>query len=301
MSQRRNIIKFDIMRNSIKTLVLSFVLVLAAIPAFAQKQINITTRKDKVSDFKSKTTKVVLSGNSMSDEFLKEAMSSVWRISPYEFCTKEEYESLKTSDSYYYLMSIAGQSKKETEPGITFLTLLKGGKEAEGGLDEMIEVVTMPYCSAKFPSGREITYLPAILETMQDFTQKLLNSELKGATNPSFYNDLSKCKYKDIYFSQDDLSPEVTDEAIEKTFKKGMIVVDEDVADEKFSDSEDETVVSYIVCPTDAEIGSYCYKMLFDCNTHELYYFRKHKITAKAGAGFLLEDIKKIAGSKPGK
>lgn len=290
------------MTNSIKTLVITILMVIVSIPTFAQKQINITTRKDRVSDFKSKTTKVVLSGNAMSDEFLKGSMASLWRISPYEFCTKEEFESLKTNDSYYFLMNISGQAKKESEPGITFLTLVKGGKEASNGIQDMLEVVTMPYCSAKFPSGREITFLPAILETIQDFTQKMLNGELKAYTNPTYYNnDLPKSKYKVIVFSQDDLNSEVTDPMIEKTFKKDMIVVDEDAADEEFSNGGTQSVVSYIVCPSDAEEGSYCYKMLFDSNTHELFYYRKHKITSKVGPGFLLEDIKKIASSRPGK
>jgi hypothetical protein len=38
--------------------------------------------------------------------------------------------------------------------------------------------------------------------------------------------------------------------------------------------------------------------MLIDCESHQLYYFRKHKITKKAGAGFLIEDIKRISSAR---
>ena len=59
-----------------------------------------------------------------------------------------------------------------------------------------------------------------------------------------------------------------------------------------------DTVASFTVVPADAQVGSFCYKMLIDCESHQLYYFRKHKITKKAGAGFLIEDIKRIASAR---
>ena len=40
--------------------------------------------------------------------------------------------------------------------------------------------------------------------------------------------------------------------------------------------------------------GSYCYKMLINAETYEIYYFSRHKISKKFGAGFLPEDIKRI-------
>ena len=54
-------------------------------------------------------------------------------------------------------------------------------------------------------------------------------------------------------------------------------------------------LVSYVVAPASGKSGSYCYKMLIEPQTNTLYYFRKHKITKKAGPGFLAEDIRRIA------
>ena len=53
-------------------------------------------------------------------------------------------------------------------------------------------------------------------------------------------------------------------------------------------------LVSYVVAPTEALPGSYCYKMLINAETHEIYYYSRHKISKKYGAGFLPEDIKRI-------
>jgi hypothetical protein len=53
--------------------------------------------------------------------------------------------------------------------------------------------------------------------------------------------------------------------------------------------------VGYVVAPAIPDKGSYCYKMLFEADTHILYYYSKHKITAKKGVGFLPEDLKRMA------
>ena len=55
--------------------------------AFAQAQ--ITTKKEKVSDFTLKTMKVVLSGNEFIDQAVREAINNTWSLSPFEFCTHE--------------------------------------------------------------------------------------------------------------------------------------------------------------------------------------------------------------------
>jgi hypothetical protein len=58
------------------------------------------------------------------------------------------------------------------------------------------------------------------------------------------------------------------------------------------------TIVSYVIAPEDAASGSFCYKLLIDTYNHELYYFRKHRVSKKTGAGFLAEDIKRITASR---
>jgi hypothetical protein len=78
------------------------------------------------------------------------------------------------------------------------------------------------------------------------------------------------------------------------TDSEGITVTDEDDADSYMLDEVSGTLVSYVVAPSEPVKGSFCYKMLIDAQTHELYYYRKHKISPKAGAGFLPEDIERI-------
>ncbi|MGN0188471.1 MAG: hypothetical protein ACI395_03030, partial [Candidatus Cryptobacteroides sp.] len=134
------------------------IVTLLAVPVIMSAQAQITTKKVKLEDFSAKTTKIVLSGNPFLDTELEEAVKNVWEISPFEFCTLEEFTRLKGKEDYYFLMTVLGKFRKEAEPGLTMLSLVKGGKGAEKSLDKMLEVVTVPFCSAEFPSGREMVF-----------------------------------------------------------------------------------------------------------------------------------------------
>ena len=106
---------------------------LVAMPIFASAQAQIDTKKVKIGDFTQKITKVVLTGSAIYDGVLQDEVASRWRVSPYEFCSLEEFNSLKDSDKYYFLITTKGQFKKEVEPSLQFLTLVKGGSKATKG------------------------------------------------------------------------------------------------------------------------------------------------------------------------
>lgn len=282
---------------NIKRLTVFIAATLICTMSFAQAQIN--TKKVKIGDFTQKITKIVLTGNLFYDSTLEDEILARWRISPYEFCTLEEFEQLKGNDEYYFLLTIKGQFKKESEPGLQFLTLVKGGEKAEKGISAMLEVVSLPFASADSPSGRETVFFPAFIDILQEYTLKSLDRDLHAYSGLSNYSlALPKTKDMTIVFSEDDLSTEITEEIVNNYFVEGMIKTDEATADKYMTDSESNTVVSYVVAPTTAKAGSYCYKMLFDNQSHTLYYFRRHRINSGVGVGFLAEDIKRIASHR---
>lgn len=266
------------------------------LPVFAAAQAQINTKKVKIGDFTQKTTKIVLTGNMFYDSSLEDEIVARWRVTPYEFCTLEEFEELKGSEEYYFLLTTKGQFRKEAEPGLQFLTLVKGGAGTEGGINDMLEVVSLPIASADEPSGREIVFLPAFLDIIQNYALDSMEKDSNAYAGLSNYSlNLRKTKGLPIAFKQEDLSSEVTDEVRQLTFDDLMSVTDEDNADRLMSEGSDRTVVSYIAVPTDAVPGSYCYKMLIDNHTHMLYYFKKHRITKKTGPGFLAEDLRRLS------
>ena len=261
-------------------------------PLMAGAQAQITTKKVKLEDFTQKVTKVVLNGNPFYDTSFKDEVAARWRISPYEFCTLEEFEGLKGNDSYYFLILTQGQFRKETAPGLQFISLVKGGQGADKGIGDMLEVVSLPFASAEYPSGRELIFLPAFLDIIQNHTLEAMENDFNaygGLSNTA--QKLGKAGNIDIVISEDDLNSLVSEGM---TDSEGMIITDEDDADSYMLDEVSGTLVSYVVAPSEPVKGSFCYKMLIDAQTHELYYYRKHKISPKAGVGFLPEDIERI-------
>ena len=258
---------------------------------FAQAQ--IYTRKEKLKDITAKTTKIVLSGDEMLDEALKESVAASWTMAPYEFCTQQEFEQIKSSDKYYFLLVVKGQQRKESEPGIDLLTLVKGGEGANKSINDMLEVVTFPLRSANDPSGREFVLLPAFLTIMQNHAQNLTSSEVKAYSTLSA-EDTKKLSIKRIYFCKDDLAPQVDQRTIESLDEDIIVVEDEEDLDEVFNNGVYNAVISYVVAPTEPVDGSVCYKLLIGADNHKLYWYKKHRISARSGRGFLSGDLRTI-------
>lgn len=277
-----------------KRLVVFIAAVLLPILGSAQAQIN--TKKVKIGDFTQKITKVVLTDNVFYDSILQEEIALRWRISPYEFCTLDEFEELKGNDEYYFLLTVNRDFKKGTVPGLKYLTLVKGGPKASKGIGAMLEVVSLPIGSAENPSGREADFFHAFLDIIQNFTLEAMEKDVNGYAGLTNYTlNLPQVKNKLIAFTEEDMSSEITEQFIKETFDERMTVTTEDITGKMIGDPDVNIILSYVVAPTDAQNGAYCYKMLIHNQSHKVYYFRKHKIGKKLGVGFLAEDITRIA------
>lgn len=274
-----------------KKLLLMAVLALMTVVT-AAAQATITTKKYKIADFSAKTLKVVLPGSDWMDALLREEVRDNWTLSPYEFCTVAEFDALHASDQYYFLLIVSGRFRREKTPGIDMLTVLKGG---DADIDRLLEVVSLPFGPDETLSGRESTFLGPLLSIVQRRVELAMESDLKGYLGiPSTIVLGRDSKQKTILFAESDIAIDVTEIERMKYFDDTMKVVDEDEADEAMSERAPMTLVSYVVAPENPVNGSYCYKMLFDAESGELVYFRRHKISSRRPSGFLTEDLKRI-------
>ena len=220
-------------------------------------------------------------------------MAATWTVSPYEFCSNEEFQNLKGNADFYFLMVVKGQFRRESEPGIDMLTLVKGGEGADKSINDMFEVVSFPLRSTEDPSGREFVLLPAFLKIIQEHTTSLTDTEMKAYSNIGA-KDSKRLRIKRIFFWAEDFAPQVDEQTKRSLDEDILIKEDEDEVDEIFSEGTFNTVVSYVVAPSEPVNGSICYKMLIGSDNHELYYFKKHKNTARNSKGSLPGDIKAI-------
>ena len=267
---------------------------LAVMPLTVLAQAQIDTKKVKIGDFTQKITKVVFTGGAMFDGVLQEEIAARWRVSPYEFCTLEEFNSLKDNDNYYFLLTTKGQFRRETEPSLQFLTLIKGGKNASKGIDEMLEIVSLPICAADDPSGRELIFLPVFLTIIQEYALDSMDKDYNAYGGLGNYtSNITKSSDMKIVFSEDDINSSVPESEY-----ADFCITDEDTADLYITNNTPGFLVSYVVAPAEPVNGSFCYKMLIDAQTYKLYYFRKHRITPKAGAGFMSFDLRSINSAR---
>lgn len=265
-----------------------------AISASAFGQAQITTRKEKLSDFTSRTMKVVLSGNHFIDPVLRDALNNTWSISPFEFCTMEEFESLKNNEEYYFMMPVKVRYKKEETPGITMMTLVKGKANAKT-INDLTEVVSMPVCAADLPSGREAAMLPGLIDVIQGYVSQSLGTSFPGLK--SYIRPLGKSDCDRVVVSEDDIAECVPQDFREKMKKKGIDITSDSEADSLFLDGG-KTLVSYVVTPAEFNPGAVCWKIVIDARTHELYYYKKQDLKSAEYAGFLKSDLKKIAKTR---
>ena len=276
-----------------KRLITLFLFLCMTASLFAQGR--VTTRKYLFSDFQNKITKVVMSGNDVLDSVLRQAVVDLWTASPFEFCPMTEYETLKKSDTYYFLLVTAGQAKGEDAPMVRFLTLEKGGADKGDNVALRTEVISLPLAPAQDGSGRELTFLPALVKGAQDFALHAMASEKVAYSGMNWFNGNfdRKIGTKRIYVAREDISASVTDKDKAKYMDEDMILCDEDEADKVYTDKTDNTLVSYTV-----SAGTWSYKMLLGADTDTIFYIRRHKVNAKNAPGFLAEDLRRISSKR---
>ena len=268
--------------------IISLLLVSAA--AFAQGR--VTTRKHLFADFTDKITKVVMSGNEILDGALRQEVVDLWTASPFEFCPMAEYETLKKSDTYYFLVMTAGQAKGEEAPMVRFLTLEKGGADKGDNVALRTEVVSLPLCPVDGGEGRELVFLPALVKGVQDFALQAMESEKVAYTGMTWFNGNfdRKGATKRIYLAREDVSESVAPKDLDKYLDEDVLLCDEDEADKAYTGKTYNALVSYTV-----SAGTWSYKMLIDAGTDTIFYIRKHKVNARNAAGFLADDLKRIS------
>lgn len=279
-----------------KRLIVTVALILCSLALMAQGR--VSTRKYILNDFQDKITKVVLPGSDLLDGALRQEVVKGWTISPFEFCTTSEFEKLKKSSDYYFLLAGSVQFKGEAQPSLVFLTLVKGGPEAGEGTTGMHEVISLPLCAAGISTGRELVYLGAMVEAIQTFTQGAMESEKTAYMGSAWFNGnySREGKMMAIWMSRDDIDSSVKVPA--KYLDEDFRIVTEDESDGHFLGGEFNTLSSYVVAPTNPVPGSWCYKMLFEANSHRLFYITRHKISESRGPGFLDGDLRKIARAR---
>lgn|SRR5574344_102994 len=248
------------METALKKYFLLAVLLLCSIQMFGQGK--LYTRKIKLQDFPASTLKVVTGSGSFLEMSVKEEVAARWRISPYEFCTPEEYQKLHTDNSLYFLRLVQ-------EDGIAFLQLSKGGRDDdEDNLKKPFDIVKVPIASVDSPSGKELLMMGAFVDILQNFVEDATASDRVA------YAGLGGCETKKL------------------TGKR--VYVNTDSVDSLYEAAKPNALLGISISPAEITFRSYCYKMLISADTHELFYYKKTRYKGPSDAMFSESEIRQF-------
>lgn len=261
--------------------------VLAFLPSgqlFAQAR--VTTKTYRMSDFTALTTRmVVATGNPLLDATLTEEIQKVWKVSPFDFCTFQEYEKSQSEPGYYFLVCTPNRVGKNGN-ALIMLRLEKSGlKESDDPMKKAFDIVDVPLCSADDFSGSEITLVTAMLEIVQNYASKCMESEFNAYRTLAQYNsNVFSMSGKTLYVPEAFVGPDALEYVSQY---EDIRIVDEEEAENIFSSASDGAVVGFVIMVDEAQRGDVVYYMLIDASTHHLMYYQKDKVsfTGKVGLG----------------
>lgn len=259
---------------------LSTVLALLLMQAALHAQVNISTKKVIISDLPDKTMMVVQTPNAALDSLVASGFASFWRISPFEYCSADEFLSGASSDKYYYFLVSDGNSADPKMDGLATVSVFEGGFTGKGTPDKsdinsvrkaLYKVIEVPLCKAGTTAPGIEPILGPVLTAIQKYVEYSIENDIVGYIGMKAYTN----------------RPDMLDG------KDVIITGPQEMASLMRSRAKD-TVVSWIVCSCE-ETGGWCCNMLFDCESGELCGYFTHRIKLpKSPAGFLPKDLKFI-------
>lgn len=266
------------------------------IKQFEEKKIE--SGREYYGDIPARVTKVVIAGdNSMTDLIFKDAVEESWNISPFEFCSYEEFDRIKTDTNYFFLMRLDKKHRSENDPSMEFVCYLKGNKKAADNISAMPELIALPLFPENDGSDRIYSYLPAYMNIIQNYLQKIVDGRAypskRGVIQTGVFEKNRNTK---VLLRKGDLVYQPSMQEFERMFRGRAEEVSQDDIDLALSQSTPNTLVSLIVAPSEIYGKAYCYKMIISADTYELLYWKRHRITPRKGPGFLKSDLKRISG-----
>ncbi len=276
-----------------KKVLLSSACIFITILACAQAKIQ--TKQYVLNDFPEKTLKVLLTGNEIFDSALRANIQEIWHISPFEFCEREEFASLKRNDEYYFLVLTDTKSNADRKQGIRYLSVLKGKDTATDGVNGMYRVINIPFCAAGSKSGREAIVMGPMIAALQTGIEKMMKRPINLVDGVMAEPFVGKGKWnRKILVEKSDLSYNVGG-SLEAIYKVENIYLVDDIAmAEAVDERSGDKIICYAIIPAHITKGSVSYTMLFKADTYELIYMKSHTISSKTPAGILQDEMREF-------
>lgn len=256
--------------------------------------------KEEIQQFSVSKTCVVLEDDPFSvyNQYIKEAVQSFWKITPYEFIEVKDFNLRRRDPQYSFIVLTQTNFEKDKANGLfNFLNLLQGQKV--GSIGEMPEICAIPL---SFAGEEDLDYgykLGAILSFMQKHAEMIKEDpSLTGRKYLKYYNKfIPDVAGKTILVKQEDLAPQIaTIEALKAIYSNKIEIVTEEDIVKAIESKAPATVILHKVGPVGEDTGSgYCFKMLIGTDDANMYYYNQHVINKTNPNGLLAADLKRLA------
>ncbi|HEX2920329.1 MAG TPA: hypothetical protein VHO50_04095 [Bacteroidales bacterium] len=278
-----------------KRLILALIVLSTSIKLTAQAPF---PSKEEIKNFETSKTCVVLEDNAFSfyNEYIKDAVKSFWKITPYEIIDTKEFNLRRTNPAYSFIVLTETNYEKDKANGLfNFINLLQG--KDVNKLGEMPEICAIPLSFAGEDDFGYSYKLGAILAFMQKHAQMIIEDpSLTGRKYLKYYNKfIPEVSSKTILVKKEDLAPEISSiEKIKAIYGNKIEIVTEEQIREAIEKKVPSTVILHKVGPVRELNGSYCFKMLIGTDDSNMYYYNQHLIGKTAPNGFLAADLKRL-------
>jgi hypothetical protein len=282
--------------NNMKTIIISFSLLLSTLILSGQAPF---PSKDEIKQFTASKTCVVLEDDPFSsyNSYIKAAVKTYWKITPYEFIDVAEFNVRRVKPQYSFIVLTQTGFDKDKSTALTnFINLLQGKKINK--LGEMPEICAVPLSFAGEDDFGYNYKLAAILSFMQKHAQMISDDpSLTGRKYLKYYNKFTpEVQNKTILVMQEDLVLEIsTIEKIKAIYPNKIEIVTEDDMVKAIENKTPNTVILHKVGPAGERHTGRCFKMLIGTDDSNMYYYNEHLLDKDNPNGLLPADLKRMA------
>lgn len=228
--------------------------IVVLLPVLCAGQGKFYTAKERFQNYENKITKVVLPGNVVLDKIIQQEVSSLWQVTPYEFCTDAEYEELKKNPRYFFLRLVTLLDSGNRDSGVVCLSLSKGGSGNRQSRDAAAEFIKLPVASSVSRlTPLETACFPAYISIVQQYIRDAAESErIANVGLKSYAFRIRKAKDMKVAFE-----PLESLQLLQECAPNGAVAL--------------------VIAPQDAGSKSYYYHMIIGTMDMSLYYFARKK------------------------
>ncbi len=259
-----------------------------------QSQIKVADKAYIDAFLKSKTY-VVLDENPFSvlNTFLDSSMKVMWKITPYEVITSEQFEQ-KMGDpkSSFLFVSLARFTKTEA---FDYLILNLSMGDASKNLNSLHDLCIMPLAYEEMDEETYEYKFAAFIKFIQyfvDYSDKNQGKDIKEVVK----ENQAEVKNYELWLTACDLASDVNSVAkISKIYPYTVKIVSEAEIEKAIAEGNPKVAFLHKVGPgTTAGNGALCLKFILTAKEGKPLYFDNHKISASKPDAFLAEDFKNL-------